>query len=60
MTLTAFLFPKLCTLKTWLDKCLKSPVSEDTSTSNMVNVPKHDLNLHPMVLIISIDQCQVN
>ena len=27
--------------KTWLDKCLKSPVSEDPSTSNMVNKPKH-------------------
>ena len=22
---------------TWLDKCLKSPVSEDPSTSNMIN-----------------------
>ena len=27
--------------KTWLDKCLKSPVSEDTLTSNMVNGLKH-------------------
>ena len=27
--------------KTGLDKCLKSPVSEDTSTGNMVNGPKH-------------------
>ena len=43
MTLTAFAFPKLRTLKTWLDKCWKSPVSEATSTSNMVNVPKHCL-----------------
>ena len=41
MTLTAFLFPKLQTLKTWLDKCLKSPVPEDSLTSNMVNVLKH-------------------
>ena len=23
----------------WLDKCLKSPVSEDPSTGNMVNGP---------------------
>ena len=23
--------------KMWLDKCIKKPVSEDTSTSNMVN-----------------------
>ena len=41
MTLTAFLFPKLQTLKTWLAKCLKSPVPEDPLTSNMVNVLKH-------------------
>ena len=27
--------------KTWLDKCLKSAVSEYSSTSNMVNAPKH-------------------
>ena len=40
MTLIDFLFPKLRPAKTWTDKCLKSPVSEDPSTSNMVNVPK--------------------
>ena len=27
--------------KTWLDQCLKSPVSEDPSKSNMVNGPKY-------------------
>ena len=27
--------------KTWLDKRLKSAVSEDPSTSNTVNGPKH-------------------
>ena len=41
MTLSAFAFPKLRSLKTWLSKCLKSLVSEDAWTSNMVNVPKH-------------------
>ena len=41
MTLTAFVIPQLQTLKTWLDKCLKSPVSEDLSTSNIVNASKH-------------------
>ena len=41
MILIGFLFPKLRTPKTWLDKCLKSPVLEDNSTSNMVNVLKH-------------------
>ena len=40
MTLTGFVFPKLRTLKTWLDKCLKSPVLEDLFASNMVNVPE--------------------
>ena len=27
--------------KTWLDKCLKSPVSEDPLTDNILNGPKH-------------------
>ena len=53
MTILDFVFLKLPTLKTWLDKCLKSPVtletwlgkclkssvSENPSTGNMVNVP---------------------
>ena len=39
VTLIDFIFSKLRTPKTWLDKCLKGPVSEDPSTSNMVNVP---------------------
>ena len=31
----------ICRLpKRWLDKCLKSHVSEDASTSDMVNGPK--------------------
>ena len=38
MTLTGFVFPKLRTLKTWLDKCLKNLVLEDLLTSKMVNV----------------------
>ena len=25
----------------WLDQCLKSPVSEDSSKGNMVNAPKY-------------------
>ena len=41
MTLIDFDFPKLRTPETWSDKCLKSPVSDIPSTSNMVNVPKH-------------------
>ena len=34
-------FGKYRLQKTWLDHCVKSPVSEDSSTSNMVNRPKH-------------------
>ena len=38
----------------WLDKCLKSPVSDDPSTSNMVNRLKHSLNLNDSTFAISI------
>ena len=31
--------------KTWLDQCLKSPVSDDPTKSNMVNAPKNCSNL---------------
>ena len=31
--------------KKWLDQFLKRPASEDPSTSNMVNGPKHCWNL---------------
>ena len=31
--------------KTWLDQCLKSPVSYHPTKSNMVNAPKHCSNL---------------
>ena len=41
--------------KTWLDNCLKSPVSEDPSTSNMVNGPKHCWNLNDTTITIFID-----
>ena len=38
MTLIDFRFPKLGPPKTWSEKCLKTPVSEDPSRSNMVTV----------------------
>ena len=60
MTLIAFVFPKLRTLNTWLDKCIKSLVSEDPSTNNMVNVPKRCWNQHHITFIISTDHCQDN
>ena len=55
-----FIFPNLRPPKTWSDKCLKSPVSEDHSTGNMVNVPNHYWNLHDNIFIILVDHCQVN
>ena len=60
MTLIPFLFPNLRTPKTWLDQYLKSPVSEELSTSNIVHVPKHYWNLHHRIFIIFIGPCQVN
>ena len=60
MTLTDFVFPKLRTLKTWSDKCLKRLVSEECSTNNMVNVPSHYSNLHDSIIIKLIDHFQVN
>ena len=41
MILMADVFPKLRTRKRWLNKSLKSPVSEDSSTSNMVRGTKN-------------------
>ena len=46
--------------KTWLDNCLKSPVSEDPSTSDMVNGPKHCWNLNDSTFTILIDPCEGN
>ena len=43
--------------KTWLDKCLKSPVSEDPLTSNMVNGQKHCWNVEDSTFAIFIDPC---
>ena len=60
MTLIDFVFPKLRTAKKLSDKCLKSPVWEDPSTSNMVNMPNKFWNLRDIIFMIFIDHCQVN
>ena len=60
MNLIAFVFPKFRTRKRWLDKCLKTPVSEDSSTSKRVNVFKHCWNLHQSTFTIFIDHCLEN
>ena len=46
--------------KAWLDACLKSPVSEDPSRSNMVNGPKHCWNLNASTFTILIDNSEGN
>ena len=44
--------------KTWLGKSLKSPVSTDHLTGNVVNGPKHCFNLNHSTFTIFIDQCE--
>ena len=46
--------------KTLLDQCLKSPVSEDPTKSNMVNAPKHCSNLRYNSFTILINHWEVN
>ena len=46
--------------KRLLDKCLKNPVLEDTSISNMVNGPKHCCNVEDSCFTIFIDHCEYN
>ena len=41
--------------KTWLDQCLKSPVSEYPSKSNMANAPKHCSHLKDSLFTILIN-----
>ena len=44
--------------KTWLDKCLKSPVWENPLKSNMVNAPELCWNLKDSSFTILIDHCE--
>ena len=46
--------------KTLLIKCLKTPLSEDPSTNNMVNEPKHISKLNDSTFTIFIDLCEDN
>ena len=52
MTLKAYVFPKLQTAKTWLEKSLKSPVSEHPLIVNILKGPKHCRNLQDSTFII--------
>ena len=46
--------------KTWLDQCLKSPISEHPSKNNMVNAPKDCSNFKDSPLTLFIDQWEGN
>ena len=46
--------------KPWLDKCLKSPFSDDPFKSGTVNGPEHCYNLNNNTFGILIDQCEGN
>ena len=45
---------------TWLDKCLKNPVSKHPLTSNIINGRKHCLNLNDSKFTRLIDPCEYN
>ena len=55
MIVIANVFPKLKTLKTWLDHFLKSVVSEYPLAVNMLKGPKDLWNLHESTFIICFD-----
>ena len=46
--------------KTWLKKCLESRVSDDPSTSDMANGPKHCWNLNDSTFTIFFDPFESN
>ena len=46
--------------KTWLDKCLKSDISEDPSTSNIVNSPRHCWSLNGSTFTKFFDHSEDN
>ena len=46
--------------KTWLDQCLKSPVSEYPSKSSIANAPKHCSHLRDSLFTIFINHWEVN
>ena len=61
MTLLAWMnFWAYVLRKAWLDKFLKNPLSEDTSTNNMINGPKPCSNLDDSNFTIFIDPCGRN
>ena len=53
-------FPKYRLRKTWLDKCLKSRVSQDPKKDNMANVWKHCCDLNGSTFTIFIKDFEGN
>ena len=53
-------FPNHCLQNTPLNKCLKSPASEDYSKGNMVNGSKHSWNLNVSNFTIFINHSEGN
>ena len=53
-------FRNLGLWKRWLDECLKSHVSEDSTTSNMEDGPKHWSNVQEVTFTIFIKHCEHN
>ena len=51
-------FRKYRLRKKWLDKCLKSRVSEDPYTDNKANGSKHCCNLNSSTFRIFINHCE--
>ena len=46
--------------KTWLDQCVKSPVSDNPLKSHMLNAPKCSSNLKDSPFSISLDHWEGN
>ena len=46
--------------KTWLDKCLRSPVSDNPLRENLVNGSNHCFDLNDKIFTRSIDHCERN
>ena len=46
--------------KTWLGKCLKTPISQDHLTGNVVNGSRHCFIRNDRPITIIIDQCEGN
>ena len=51
-------FRKYRPKKIWVDKCLKSRVSEDPYTENMANGSKHCSNINDSTFTIFIIHCE--